>query len=98
LTLQVIFCGDFFQLPPVTKGVGTGYSTDRFAFDAVCWEELFTPANIVTLSQVFRQRDDKFVGALERLRRGVVTDEDLTLYRSCGRSLDASDGIKPVLL
>ena len=41
--------GDFFQLPPVSKGVA------KFAFEAKCWTECVK--RTVNLNQVFRQKD-----------------------------------------
>jgi ATP-dependent DNA helicase PIF1 len=49
--LQVIVTGDFFQLPPVSKG-----STQvKFAFEARLWKE--TIKQSYNLTKVFRQSD-----------------------------------------
>lgn len=42
--------GDFFQLPPVTKGV-----VPTFAFEAKAWKNCID--HTVNLTQVFRQKD-----------------------------------------
>ena len=49
--LQLIFCGDFLQLPPITRGA---LDCD-FAFDARCWPKIM--GEVVELVEVFRQRD-----------------------------------------
>jgi ATP-dependent DNA helicase PIF1 len=49
--MQIIVTGDFFQLPPVTKG---GTAT-KFAFEAEMWQETISMS--VNLTKVFRQRD-----------------------------------------
>lgn len=49
--IQIIVTGDFFQLPPVTKG----NSTPKFCFDATMWDETIHMS--VNLSKVFRQKD-----------------------------------------
>ena len=49
--IQIIVTGDFFQLPPVTKG-GT---TPKFCFEAVTWEDTIDLS--VNLTKVFRQKD-----------------------------------------
>lgn len=50
--IQIIVTGDFFQLPPVTKG----NSMPRFAFDAQTWSECVDLQ--VNLTKVFRQKDE----------------------------------------
>lgn len=90
---QIIFCGDFLQLPPVSRGGPVSY-----AFDSEVWEKLFPRANMIALNNVFRQSDARFVQCLESIRRGVVSGEHDELLRSLDRPLDNSDGIKPVLL
>lgn len=49
--IQVIVTGDFFQLPPVTKGG----KSPKFCFDAATWKE--TISMEVNLTKVFRQKD-----------------------------------------
>ncbi|MBI5469715.1 AAA family ATPase [Candidatus Kaiserbacteria bacterium] len=73
--LQVIFVGDFFQLPPVSRG-----EMARFAFDSASWRE----ANPVVcyLSEQHRQEDGAFLGLLDAVRRGDVEDEHYELLQS----------------
>lgn len=49
--VQVIVTGDFFQLPPVTRG----NAQPKFAFEAERWNE--TIKRTFNLTKVFRQRD-----------------------------------------
>lgn len=49
--IQIIATGDFFQLPPVTKG----NSVTRFCFEAATWNETINMS--VNLTKVFRQKD-----------------------------------------
>ncbi len=64
--LQIIFVGDFFQLPPVSKGEAA-----KFAFESPSWEE----ANPLYcyLSEQHRQEDDVFLELLAALRAGTLT-------------------------
>ena len=64
--LQVIFVGDFFQLPPVSKKEEV-----RFAFESHAWKE----ANPVVcyLSEQHRQEDGDFLDLLGAFRRGAFT-------------------------
>jgi ATP-dependent DNA helicase PIF1 len=50
--LQLVVTGDFFQLPPVTKGGKQPF----FAFECDAWKACIE--HTVTLTQVFRQKDD----------------------------------------
>lgn len=67
--LQVIICGDFFQLPPVVSDPGSR----RFAFAAQAWKE----ANLAIcyLHTQYRQTDDVFGRILNQLRVGSMEDE-----------------------
>lgn len=51
--IQIIVTGDFFQLPPVTKG----NSMPKFCFEAATWDE--TVHLSVNLTKVFRQKDQR---------------------------------------
>ena len=57
--LQLILCGDFFQLPPVTG---------NFCFRAKSWRRVFKPENCLQLTRVFRQRDPKLTRLLDDVR------------------------------
>ena len=76
--VQIIFCGDFLQLPPVEKGDTAEY---RFAIDSPSWER----ANLKTidLQRSFRQDDAVFVNALNRVRFGEYTKEIRKVFRPC---------------
>ena len=66
--IQVIFFGDFFQLPPV-KG--------DFCFNSKTWEELGMKS--IILKKVFRQSDEVFVNLLNNIRHANLTTEDISL-------------------
>ena len=55
--MQLIVTGDFFQLPPVSKGEPT------FCFEAKTWSESIH--RTVNLTQVFRQKDTSELSDLE---------------------------------
>ena len=50
--------GDFFQLPPVSKG----NKAMRFAFESTAWEQTIQRA--IKLTKVFRQKDEGTYQAL----------------------------------
>lgn len=85
---QIIFVGDLFQLPPVVKkktaeaemledlyGVGM-----PFFFKANVIKRMNLPK--IQFTQVYRQKDESFVKALNDIRAGKPTDEDLDLLNS----------------
>lgn len=67
--LQVIFVGDFFQLPPISQ---RGEEPARFAFEGRAWKS----ANPITcyLSEQHRQEDEAYLGTLTAIRRGDIGD------------------------
>lgn len=71
--MQVIFVGDFYQLPPVKRG-------QQFCFHSKAWVK----ANVQTcyLTEQHRQNDRSFLDVLNRMREGTVTEEDKALLLS----------------
>jgi ATP-dependent exoDNAse (exonuclease V) alpha subunit len=82
---QMIFCGDLLQLSPVEKGAAPKF---RFAIDSPSWMN----ANIVTidLTRSYRQADQVFFNALNRVRFGDYSKPIRKVFRPCiGRELVA---------
>ena len=65
--IQVVLCGDFFQLPPVNRSAAT---PGGFVVDAAVWDEL-NPV-ICYLEEQHRQDDDAFLDILQALRSGDI--------------------------
>ena len=65
--LQVVLCGDFFQLPPVNRGDGPPGS---FVVQSAAWRAL-NPV-ICRLSEQHRQDDAGFLTVLNALRAGDI--------------------------
>jgi ATP-dependent exoDNAse (exonuclease V) alpha subunit len=77
--LQVIFCGDFFQLPPVTRaedfeGLDIEMPRSNFAYNARVWQEL-KPV-VLYLDSQYRQDDDGFLDILNKIRGNRIVRED----------------------
>lgn len=66
--IQVILCGDFFQLPPVNRG--SDERQGSFVVNAEVWEEL-DPV-VCYLIEQHRQDDDDFLEILNAMRAGDV--------------------------
>lgn len=76
--IQVILCGDFFQLPPVFDEEA---HESKFCFEADCWSEV-VPKSFM-LKQIFRQKDNTFIRILSEVRMGELTEDSLEHLRSC---------------
>lgn len=85
--IQLILCGDFFQLPPVNKL----NETKKFCFQSKAWEKC-VHFNF-ELQRVHRQKDPQFVKVLNSLRIGRVTDEITTILKSTSSQKIEKDGI-----
>lgn len=93
--LQLVFTGDFYQLPPVA-GSGT---TPPFAFATRAWS--LAKFRVVELVRVLRQRDPRLVNALNDVRRGFVPAGGAasTLFRGLSRPLPPNaEGVLPTRL
>ncbi len=86
--LQVVLCGDFFQLQPVR---GMGFRS--FVVNSHAWPEL--NPKICYLSEQYRHQDTAFLKLLKNIRSQSYTKEDLDLLKSrVGAKLKSR--IKPV--
>lgn len=65
--IQVILCGDFFQLPPVTRGE---QARAQFVVSSQAWQE--ADPVICYLEEQHRQDDDAFLDILTAIRAGDV--------------------------
>lgn len=66
--VQIIFCGDFFQLPPVVKKFGDEIPDEskEFAYNSEAWKEL-NPV-ICYLEENYRQEDERLTKILNDIR------------------------------
>uniref|UniRef100_A0A671Y0B1 ATP-dependent DNA helicase PIF1 n=1 Tax=Sparus aurata TaxID=8175 RepID=A0A671Y0B1_SPAAU len=67
--IQLIVCGDFLQLPPVSKGKEKA----SFCFQARSWRKVIQLN--MELTEVRRQTDQSFISLLQAVRVGRVTEE-----------------------
>ncbi len=67
--MQVVLCGDFFQLPPVARGREDG----RFVTESKIWENM--DLKICYLKEQHRQEDKKFLSVLNDIRDNTVNNK-----------------------
>lgn len=75
--IQVIFLGDFFQLPPVEKNEDVELS---YCFESPVWSE-FCFKNVV-LSDNHRQNEENFIKALSNIRTNSPDEDDINLLKT----------------
>lgn len=68
--IQVILCGDLFQLPPVTRGGRAEYVTS-----AAAWEAM--DIHVCYLSEQHRHDDDDLSQLLNEMRHGEVSQDSM---------------------
>ena len=67
--IQLLFCGDFYQLPPVNNA---------FCFESALWNSTFIAIQLVTN---FRQQDQSFHSILSELRKGKLSKQSYTILK-----------------
>lgn len=95
--IQLILCGDFFQLPPVVKMESRNIfepkqqNVRRFCFQSKSWQSCISlPFELTT---IYRQKDPKFVEILNSIRIGRVTPAmTAKLLSTAGQKIE-SNGI-----
>jgi ATP-dependent exoDNAse (exonuclease V) alpha subunit len=65
--MQVILCGDLFQLPPVTKKD----SNAQFIYKSRAWQE--SDLKVCYLEKEYRQEDENFLHVLHEIRDNAIT-------------------------
>jgi ATP-dependent DNA helicase PIF1 len=89
--IQVVFVGDFLQLPPVFDKL----ENEQFAFDSEAWKS--AKIRVIHLTEIVRQHDEPhFAKFLNEVRMGVA--KDLKMLNECIDREFPDDGIKPVKL
>lgn len=74
--IQIIFLGDFFQLPPI----GDSVDTQAFCFESADWNNVFDIQ--IELTKIFRQKDEIYSKILTQIRRGVIKKNSDKILRS----------------
>jgi len=73
--IQVIFSGDFYQLPPV--GNPEDKETTQFCFESALWKRTFDEQ--IELTKIFRQKDKAYIKILNQIRQGRLKRSTITM-------------------
>jgi ATP-dependent exoDNAse (exonuclease V) alpha subunit len=90
--VQILFFGDFLQLPPVNRF----NEKFNFCFNSGVWKEL--NLNSFILEKSFRQSDEKFVKILNNLRFNNLDETDVEALKLRLDAKDETSIIRPTIL
>ena len=95
--IQVIFSGDFYQLPPV--GDPEEPNTTNFCFESPNWFTTFPRQSHIQLVKIFRQSDPVYSTILNQLREGKVKRSSVNiLNEQVNKAVPEEVIIKPTKL
>jgi len=95
--MQLIFSGDFYQLPPI--GDRDDPDTNKFCFESEFWYSTFLKPDHIQLKKIFRQNDPVYQGILNQVREGrLKRSSNDALLHNVGRTIDATLTIRPTKL
>ncbi len=90
--IQVVFVGDFYQLPPVIKE-----GEVSFVFESLLWKEIVQET--VCLTQILRQDDPVFHKILDETRKGRISRQTFEILENKKKDTSwQTMTIKPTLL
>jgi len=95
--IQLIFSGDFYQLPPVGKD--DNEDGRQFCFESNLWFDTFPLDNHIQLTHIFRQSDPVYQKILNQIREGRLTRSSNThLLANIGKKYPDDCLIRPTKL
>ena len=92
--IQIIFSGDFYQLPPI--GNNNDKDSHCFCFESGQWNNTFK--NQIKLKKIFRQTDNVYTKILSQIRKGKITEESCTKLNEYINRDKGTLNIKPTIL
>ncbi len=88
--IQLILCGDFFQLPPI--GERNEINRDKFSFMSQAW--LDANLSICYLTDQYRQTDNNLNDILNEIRTGSISQNSRAILSSNNKELDDDEPTK----
>lgn len=96
--IQLIFSGDFYQLPPVGCA-DTDPDSRAFCFESPLWDLTFRPEDHISLVKIFRQKDPLYGSILNQVREGKIRKSaHEALMQRVGVCIPTDHPIKPTKL
>lgn len=92
--IQVVFSGDFYQLPPV--GDPDDEETTQFCFESDRWRD--TIDEVIQLTTIFRQTDNEYSKILNQIRVGKLYKSAYEKLMTRVKQKYPENGIKPTIL
>lgn len=92
--IQIIFAGDFYQLPPIPDN--NDPLSSQFCFEYEEWNNLFDYQ--VQLKKIFRQQDPVYSKILNEIRIGKIKKKSYELLQKYIRLPNPDDQIKPPII
>ncbi len=84
--IQMVFIGDLYQLPPVLTNAEKPYFMERYStpyfFGAQAFVDRTFDMEFVEFETIYRQKDDVFIGLLNRIRNNTPESTDIELLTS----------------
>ena len=94
--IQIIFAGDFHQLPPI--GDDDDLTSSNFCFESQVWNILFSSKNQIELKTIFRQKDPLYQKILQEIRDGRIHKSSINKLNQYIRIPPEDMEIKPPIL
>ena len=92
--IQIIFSGDFYQLPPI--GDNNDSESRSFCFESNKWNETFKFQ--IKLKKIFRQTNNIYTKILSQIRKGKITEESCKKLNEYINRDKSKLNIKPTIL
>jgi ATP-dependent DNA helicase PIF1 len=95
--IQLVFSGDFYQLPPVNTIINNedDLKSNAFCFESPLWKKTFN--DVIELKKIFRQTDEVYTNILNRIRVGRLSKSSFDiLTRQVNKPMPES--FKPTIL
>jgi ATP-dependent DNA helicase PIF1 len=93
--IQLIFSGDFYQLPPISAG----REPPEFCFESELWSMTFPNDSHIQLIKIFRQSDEVYATILNQIRIGKMKRSSINILQECvGKCLPNDSTVTPTKL
>ena len=96
---QLLLVGDIYQLEPVVKEEDrqllSPFYASAYFFNAKVWQQMQLVS--IELRKVYRQKDDRFIALLDRIRQNTATQQDLQSLNARVGTEGTTEGLSIIL-